>query len=35
MPENDAPHSDEPTGERWDEATVAQKYPALAERFGF
>lgn len=35
MPEHDKPHRGEPVGERWDEATVAEKYRELAAKFGF
>lgn len=35
MPRKIAPISRDPKGEPWDEDRVAEKYPKLAERFGF
>jgi len=34
MPDHGLPHPHEPAGERFDEATVDQKYPELAAKFG-
>ena len=35
MPDDGSSHPQEPAGERWDEATVDEKYPQLATKFGF
>jgi hypothetical protein len=35
MPECDLAVPSAPAGERWDESTVANKYPELAKKFGF
>jgi Protein of unknown function (DUF4240) len=35
MPDDDLAHPKEPVGERWDQATVEEKYPELAAKFGF
>ncbi len=35
MPDHGLMHPSEPLGERWDEATVGEKYPELAAKFGF
>jgi len=35
MPEHGLDHPREPVGERWDEVTVAEKYPQLATKFGW
>lgn len=34
LPESEWSQSTEPSGERWDRATVAQRYPELASKFG-
>jgi hypothetical protein len=35
MPEHHVHDPDEPLGEPWDEASLAEKYPELAKKFGF
>jgi hypothetical protein len=35
IPDDGARHPREPAGEPWDEATVAEKYPRLATKFGW
>ncbi len=35
LPDRESSGPSEPIGEPWDEATVGQKYPKLAKRFGF
>ena len=35
MPDHGSRHPREPAGERWVEATVAEKYPQLATKFGW
>ena len=35
IPEHGLDHPREPVGERWDEVTVAEKYPQLATKFGW
>lgn len=34
MPDHDLARPEAPAGQGWDEATVAKKYPELAEKFG-
>jgi hypothetical protein len=34
MPDHELPQREEPLGEQWEEATVADKYPELAAKFG-
>jgi len=33
LPDHELPHPEEPVGQRWEEATVAEKYPELAGKF--
>jgi hypothetical protein len=35
MPDDGSRHPREPAGEPWDKATVAEKYPQLATKFGW
>jgi hypothetical protein len=35
MPDLDIHDPDEPAGDAWDEEDVAERYPALAQKFGF